>query len=155
MPRIEGADKDNVQVTIIDGWVEKVGADQKLTIKLKGQDEKGGVGVATLWMTGEIRGDDTKSDVTKNLELLESLGLEDGNMLNFVEWHESRPVVTFAISVKPGVGDKPDRINYYLRSPIERIDIAEAAELIEVIRGKAAQAEAEIAGTPVVGDDIF
>ena len=149
MAKIQASDGTNVAVTIIDGWIEKVGQDQKLVIKLVGQDEKGDTGTATLWMTGERRDTNPKTDVELNLETLEHIGLQDGDMLNFAEFLDGKPAATFGVSVKDKNDDGNFKTNYYLRSPIEKIDLAEAAELIEQLRGKAAAESAEMAGTPV------
>ena len=148
--RIEGSDGENVAVTIVDGWVERVGQDLKPVVKITGQDEKGRTGTTTLWMTDDIRGKDTQSSIEKALEQLEHLGMEDGNFLNFPDWVASRPAVTFFLSVKENEGKTTT--NYYLRSPVVKIDIAEAAELFEQIRGKAAANSAAIRGEPIDGD---
>ena len=151
MKHIEAQDGDNIAITIQDIFVQKTHpkeGDSKIIVKVIGTTEDGETGESTLWLTDEIWQGETKSSVTKALELLESLGMENGDIRNMATLIGKD--ATFRASVK---GDK---VNFYLRSAVDKIeDLDEAAKLIEAIRGKAAAQELDIAGTPVDGGDAW
>ena len=154
MAKIEAANGDNVAVTIKDVWIEKLhlkDGTEKLVAKVNGQDEKGGSGIATLWLTSEVRQGQIKSEITRNLELMETLGMEGGDIKHMADLLD-KPA-TFGVQIKEGMNGQADKVNYYLRSPVEKLNLEVAADLIEQIRGKAAADEAAVSGTPVAGDD--
>jgi len=149
MAKIEANDGDKVSVTVKDAWIENVHTregGEKIVVKIKGIDEKGGEGVATLWMSDERRPNQELSEVENNLNKLEALGLENGDIRNLVDIFEAE--ATFYVRVKDG------KVTYYLdNKPAERLDVNTAFELIEAIRGKAAAAAAALNGEPVSGDE--
>ena len=151
MPRIETDHGQKVAVTIKDAWIENVHtreAGDKVVVKLKGVDESGHDGIATLWLTDEVREKQDRSEVELALAKLEDLGLENGDIRNLVDIFD-KPA-TFYVSVKDG------KTSYYLDSnPSERLDVNTAYEMIEAIRGKAAKQSSVMRGEPVVGDEAM
>jgi len=151
MPRIEADHGQKVAVTIKDAWIENVHtreAGDKVVVKLKGVDESGHDGIATLWLTDEVREKQDRSEVELALAKLEDLGLENGDIRNLVDIFD-KPA-TFYVSVKDG------KTSYYLDSnPSERLDVNTAYEMIEAIRGKAAKQSSVMRGEPVVGDEAM
>jgi len=151
MPRIVAEDGNKVAVTIKDAWIETVHTREqgdKVVVKIKGVDETGNDGIATLWMTPEVREKQTQPEVELNLARLEELGLESGDIRNLVDIFEAS--ATFYVRVKEG------KTSYYLDSnPPERLDVDTAYDLIEAIRGKAAKQSSVMRGEPVVGDEAM
>jgi len=147
MPKIEATDGENVAVTIKDGWVEKIHTKHgdRLVVQLIGADEKGATAKVTLWMSDEQRDGQDRTDIERNLDLLESLGMEDGNISNLVDLFDKPAAFSCRV--------KDDKTTFYLRSPVEKLDLDEAAKMIEAIRGKAAMNSDSLRGEPVDGDD--
>ena len=110
MKHIEAQDGDNIAVTIQDIFVQKTHpkeGDSKVIVKVIGTTEDGETGESTLWLTDEIWQGETKSSVTKALELLESLGMENQDIHNMATLIGKD--ATFRASVK---GDKVNFFQY-------------------------------------------
>lgn len=154
MPMIEGKDGTVVGVTITEAWVERVQMkdnDVKVVVKLEGEDDQGRHGLATLWLTDEIRGKNTRPEIELSLEALETLGMDDGDIENLPK------VIGCPVDFRLWVREDDDgktRTQYFLQThKRDVVDLHEAAKLIKAIRGKAKKREAEVGGTPVQGDD--
>jgi hypothetical protein len=151
---IEGKDGAVVGVTITEAWVERVQTKTdgvKFVVKLEAEDEQGRHGTATLWLTDEVRQKNTRSEVELSLEALEVLGMENADIENLPK------VVGCPVDFRLWVREDDDgkvRTQYFLQThKRDVVDLAEAAEIIRQIRGKAKKREAEVGGTPVQGDE--